>query len=72
MRVLVADDHPIVRQGVGPLLLSQADVDVYNAANSTSYVDDPPFGGPYTYEVLAYNDGGNSAKASTIAKSCDP
>jgi hypothetical protein len=41
-------------------------------ANSTSYVDDPPFGGPYTYEVLAYNDGGNSAKASTIAKSCDP
>ena len=40
-------------------------------ANSTSYLDDPPFGGPYTYEVLAFNDGGNSAKASTIAKSCN-
>jgi DNA-binding NarL/FixJ family response regulator len=34
MRVLVADDHPIVRQGVGPLLLSQADVDVVGTAKN--------------------------------------
>ncbi len=41
-------------------------------ANSTSFVDEPPFGGPYTYEVLAFNAGGASAKASVIVKSCKP
>jgi CSLREA domain-containing protein len=39
-------------------------------ANSTSYLDTPPFGGPYTYEVMAFNDGGASPKVSVIAKSC--
>jgi two-component system response regulator NreC len=32
MRVLVADDHSIVRQGLGQLLLSQSDVDVVGTA----------------------------------------
>ncbi len=40
-------------------------------ANSTSYVDNSPFGGPYTYDVVAFNDGGASPKASVIAKSCN-
>ncbi len=40
-------------------------------ANSTSYVDNPPFGGPYTYDVVAFNDGGVSPKASVVVKSCN-
>lgn len=32
MKVLVADDHAIVRQGLGQLLLSQSDVDVVGTA----------------------------------------
>jgi DNA-binding NarL/FixJ family response regulator len=34
MRVLVADDHPIVRQGLGRLLLGQADVEVAGTAKN--------------------------------------
>ena len=40
-------------------------------ANSTSFVDKPPSGGPYTYEVVAFNEGGASPKASVIVKSCE-
>ena len=40
-------------------------------ANATSYVDKPPYGGAYTYEVTAFNDGGASSKASMIVKSCN-
>ncbi|MEJ2568899.1 MAG: choice-of-anchor Q domain-containing protein [Anaerolineales bacterium] len=40
-------------------------------ANSTNFVDEPPFGGPYTYEVVAFNEGGASPKASVIVKSCE-
>jgi len=41
-------------------------------ANSTSYVDDPPFGGPYTYAVEAFNEGGASSQATVQPVACNP
>jgi hypothetical protein len=41
-------------------------------ADSTSYVDNPPFGGPYTYAVEAFNDGGSSAQATVQPAACNP
>ncbi len=41
-------------------------------ANITKYVDQPPFGGPYTYEVEAFNNAGASGRASTVADNCNP
>ncbi len=40
-------------------------------ANSMSFLDKPPFGGAYTYEVAAFNDGGASPKVSVVVKSCN-
>ncbi|NIS82229.1 MAG: hypothetical protein GTO14_18940 [Anaerolineales bacterium] len=42
------------------------------AADSTRYTEKPPFGGPYTYEVSAYNEGGSSARVSVQVKPCSP
>jgi len=39
-------------------------------ANSTSYVDQPPLGGPYTYTLEAYNVGGSSAQTSVQDQGC--
>ncbi len=41
-------------------------------ANSTSYVDDPPFGGPYTYAVEAFNEGGASSQVTVQPDACTP
>lgn len=39
-------------------------------ANATSYTDAPGHGGPYLYEVEAFNDGGASARAKLKEKGC--
>ena len=39
-------------------------------ANVESYLDSPPFGGPYTYGVEAYNASGASSRPTTVAKAC--
>jgi len=39
-------------------------------ANTTSYVDEPPFGGPYTYTLEAYNAGGASTQVSVQDQGC--
>ncbi len=41
-------------------------------ANITSYQDDPPFGGPYTYAVEAYNNSGTSARVAVTDPGCNP
>jgi len=42
------------------------------SANTTSYVDNPPFGGPYTYTVEAFNAGGASAQVTVQPEKCNP
>lgn len=39
-------------------------------ANATSYQDTPPFGGPYSYGVEAYNASGASSRPTIEAKAC--
>jgi CSLREA domain-containing protein len=39
-------------------------------ANTASYTDQPPFGGPYTYEVEAFNLNGASERASVQDAGC--
>jgi hypothetical protein len=39
-------------------------------ANSTSYTDNPPLGGPYTYAVEAYNQYAVSDQATVQAEAC--
>ncbi len=39
-------------------------------ANTTSYTDNPPHGGPHTYEVEAFNQFGVSARASVQDAAC--
>lgn len=41
-------------------------------ANSTQYTDSPPYGGPYTYAVEAYNSAGTSAQATITESGCIP
>ncbi len=41
-------------------------------ANSTQYTDAPPYGGPYTYTVEAYNSAGASAQAAITEPGCIP
>lgn len=41
-------------------------------ANSTQYTDSPPYGGPYTYAVEAYNSAGTSAQATITEPGCIP
>jgi CSLREA domain-containing protein len=41
-------------------------------ANATSYVDTPDFGGPYTYAVEAFNEGGASAQVTVQPGACNP
>lgn len=40
------------------------------SANSNGYVDQPPLGGPYTYTLEAFNDGGSSAQVSVQDQGC--
>lgn len=40
--------------------------------NSTQYTDSPPYGGPYTYAVEAYNAAGTSAQATITEPGCIP
>lgn len=39
--------------------------------NAISYVDNPPFGGPYTYAVEAFNEGGASSQATVKPEKCN-
>lgn len=41
-------------------------------ANTISYVDKPPYGGPYTYAVEAFNDSGTSAQTTVVEQGCSP
>jgi hypothetical protein len=54
--------YRILRNGAEIALLS---------ANSKSYTDNPPYGGPYTYTIEAYNNNG-SAKATVQDPGCLP
>jgi CSLREA domain-containing protein len=38
--------------------------------NTSSYTDSPPFGGPYTYGLEAFNQGGASDRLTSTAKGC--
>ncbi|MGA9532894.1 MAG: choice-of-anchor Q domain-containing protein [Anaerolineales bacterium] len=38
---------------------------------TTSYTDQPPFGGPYTYGLEAFNEGGASNRLTSVAKACN-
>ncbi len=40
--------------------------------NSTSHADAPPYGGPYTYSVEAFNTAGSSGQTSIIQAGCIP
>ena len=40
------------------------------SANTTSYIDEPPPGGPYTYAIEAFNVAGSSAQASVQDQGC--
>jgi hypothetical protein len=39
-------------------------------ANTTTYTDSPPFGGPYTYAVEAVSVDGASAQATVQSHAC--
>ncbi len=39
-------------------------------ANSTTYTDNPPFGGPYTYAVEAFNKDAASPRATVVEEGC--
>jgi len=41
------------------------------SANANSYVDNPPFGGPYTYAVEAFNEGGASPQVTVQPNACN-
>lgn len=41
-------------------------------ANATTYTDAPPYGGPYTYNVEAFNSAGTSAQATVTEPGCIP
>ena len=40
-------------------------------AGETSYTEDPPFGGPYTYAVEAFNKDAVSAQATVVEEGCN-
>ncbi|NIM94580.1 MAG: sigma-70 family RNA polymerase sigma factor [Anaerolineales bacterium] len=39
-------------------------------ANTTTYKDNPPYTGPYTYGVEAYNDAGSSSRPTVYEEGC--
>jgi hypothetical protein len=41
-------------------------------ANSTSFTDNPSYGGPYTYGVEAYNSAGASSRPTIVEAGCIP
>jgi hypothetical protein len=39
-------------------------------AGVESYTDEPPYGGPYTYELEAFNAAGSSSRVTAEEKGC--
>jgi hypothetical protein len=39
-------------------------------ANATGYTDSPPYGGPYTYGVEAFNAAGASSRPTVVESGC--
>ena len=77
-RVCVQKQSYIVRLGWTDVANNETGYRVYRdgalletlPANSDSYTDSPPYGGPYTYAVEAYNQDAASADATVVEEGC--